>query len=95
MSARDLSGRPRRRPGVELRTAGETAILRRPGETDVRLNDTALALWELCDGTTEVEEMVRAVDAFFDVDIDVIRRDVAAALADLSEIGVLDWERAQ
>lgn len=92
MSAKQLSGRPRRHEGVRVRHTDGSAILDAPGGTEVILNDTALALWELCDGVTEVEEMVRAVDAFFDVDEDVIRHDVGVTLAELSRIGALDWQ---
>jgi hypothetical protein len=44
------------------------------------LNETALALWELCDGETTVEEMVMAATGLFDADRDRLQRDVLDAL---------------
>lgn len=77
---------------MAVRQSDGSAILDSPDGSEVILNDTAMALWELCDGSTEVEEMVRAVDAFFDVEEDVIRHDVEVTLAELTRVGALDWD---
>lgn len=81
---------PRRRAGVRLSQAAGDSLLTTPEGETVAVNDSALALWELSDGETTVEEMVVAVDTFFDADSAVIRRDVEATLAELVRVGVLD-----
>jgi hypothetical protein len=44
------------------------------------LNETALALWELCDGGTTADEMVSAICVLFDADRRVIAADVQRIL---------------
>lgn len=55
----------------------------------VALNPTALALWELCDGQTAVEEMVDAVSVLFALEPDRARADVENALQDMIATGVV------
>ena len=82
---------PRRRAEVEQHRAGDQTDLVLPGGRSIALNDVALALWELCDGRTTTAEMIRAMDLFFDADVDVIRTDVKALLDELTEQGYLEW----
>jgi hypothetical protein len=55
----------------------------------VSLNPTALALWELCDGSTTTEEMVLAVCELFEVGQPRARDEVSRALADMRAVGLL------
>lgn len=55
----------------------------------VALNQTALALWELCDGRTTAAEMVAAVSELFALDMVRARADVEAALRRMLSTGVI------
>ena len=55
------------------------------------LNPTARAIWELCDGTTTLDELVDAICQVFSVQHGVALRDVAAVLAQLEDAGLVAW----
>jgi hypothetical protein len=82
---------PRRRGDVLSRQVGGDTILMTGDTSGLVLNATALALWELCDGVTTVEEIINAVKLFFDADPQVIRNDVETTLSELSVAGFLEW----
>lgn len=79
---------PGRVAGAEVVRLPEGAVVRGTA-VEVVLNPTALALWELCDGTTDVEEMVSAVCRLFAVDRERARHDVECALSDMQSAGVI------
>lgn len=85
-----LPRRPLRTSESPLERLPEGAVVA-PGASDrpVALNPTALALWELCDGRTDVAEMVDAVCVLFEVEPEQARADVEAALADMVAVGVV------
>ena len=84
---------PRRGDDLSVRHRdGGAVIVDADGHEVVSLDDTAAALWELCDGETDVEEITDAVCTVWDVDRDVARRDVRRTLAVLRDAGVLEWE---
>lgn len=86
-----VTSRPRRRPDLWLRTSGDETVLVDPGHDAVHvLNATAVALWELCDGETAVEEMITAIVNLFDADEPRVRRDVVGVLGDMVAKGMLD-----
>lgn len=87
---------PRRRPGliIEHRPHG-AVIVDAAGTEVVSLDDTAAALWELCDGETDVDEIADAVCTVWNVERDVAHRDVRTTLKVLGEAGVLDWQARQ
>ena len=82
-------GNPRRTPDVAVERTEDGAVLRLPGEPPVSLNPTALALWELCDGSTTVDEMIYAVCALFSVGERDASADVEDALRSLHRSGLL------
>lgn len=88
---------PRRRADVEVRrdAAGAAHVLHDPS-SGVRsvVNETALAIWQLCDGATRPHEMVRGACELFGAPGEVVAGDVHRALADLSAAGLVDWVRA-
>jgi hypothetical protein len=55
------------------------------------LNETASALWELCDGDTGSEEMVNAICQLFDADQTVIAADVHRTLHEFAHRHLLEW----
>lgn len=82
---------PHRRP-VPVRAQEGDAVVVSPGRAGnqaVRLNPTARALWELCDGATSIDEMVQAVCDLFTIDPERARTDVEAALQDLRVSGLI------
>ena len=86
------SSLPRRHPGVTRFDAVGAGVLRDAEGHDLcAVNETASALWDLCDGGTSVEEMVDAVCLVCAVDAEQARRDIAAALRHMAAAGALDW----
>lgn len=58
------------------------------GETRL-LNDSARAIWELCDGTTSIGEMAVAVAELTGMETGDAVEDVARALDQLLDLGLL------
>ncbi|MGH9177607.1 MAG: PqqD family protein [Acidimicrobiales bacterium] len=84
---------PRQRGDVWLRATGdENMLLDHSGRNLYRLNPTALALWELCDGTTLPEEMVEAICTLFTGIYDVIQEDVERTLQAFTRAGLVEWQ---
>lgn len=84
---------PRRGAGMEVRhTADGAVIVDADGSRIVALDATAAALWELCDGETDVGEITEAVCTVWDVEREVARRDVRRTMAVLRDAGVLEWD---
>ena len=81
---------PRRAELIVVHHDGEMVevVVERSHDTFV-LNDTAFALWELCDGQTTVQEMVDAVTLLFAAPGDQLQRDVTAALDHLLLAGLI------
>jgi hypothetical protein len=90
--ADDVSAYPSRRRGVHVRREdiGPMLVVDDDGRTYL-LNETALALWELCDGVTAPDEMVDAVRIACGVARDVAELDVSRTLRELTEAGLLSW----
>ena len=62
-----------------------------PSGIAVALDQTALALWELCDGETTVAEMTVAVCALFAAPEQTVSDDITAMLATLEVSGLITW----
>ncbi len=83
---------PLRRSPVEFRDDGHQALLVVPGETvTYALNPTARAVWELCDGTTTLDELVDAICEVFDVPRDAADADVTDVLDRLAAADLVYW----
>lgn len=83
---------PRRRADVDAHLGGELHVLRlHDSDVECVLNETALALWQLCDGRTAPDEMVDGACALFDADRAAVAADVRRALEAMTEAGLLDW----
>jgi PqqD family protein of HPr-rel-A system len=86
-------GRPVRKPEVWLRQAGDENAVYNPSNGSVHLlNETALAIWDLCDGQTSPEEMVTAVCELTGMHPDIVSEDVQRILGEFEEAGLLTWE---
>jgi hypothetical protein len=85
--------RPLRRPDVWLRRAGEENAAFDPDNGSVHImNETALAIWELCDGKTQPEEMVEAIVELCGLHPDIVTEDVSRILAVFDEANLITWE---
>jgi hypothetical protein len=85
--------RPRRRRSVRLERSGEVyELVSVTGLHLAVLNDTAVALWRICDGSTELREMIDAVCALFGIEHDVARAEVERTIEDLAAMEVLRLE---
>jgi hypothetical protein len=90
MSARTTYDRPKRAEGVRLvRQDGVAYLNDSDGAQLLALNDTAAALWELCDGRTSVDEMAAAAASLFDASPERISADVAETVSRLRSVGAL------
>jgi hypothetical protein len=58
------------------------------------LNPTARAVWELCDGTTTVDELINAIRQVFSVEREVALADVTAVVDQLEAAGLVRWAEA-
>ena len=85
-------GLPLRRQGVRVDTTGDKPMLYDPVRDELHvLNDTALALWELCDGTTTPQEMINGICLLFTAVRDMVEEDVARALHEFTRAGLIEW----
>jgi hypothetical protein len=93
MTGRVRQRRPLRREGVWLRaTSDENAVYDPVTKGLHLLNETARAIWELCDGETTPDEMVRAICEVSGLPVEVVTEDVQRTLAEFEGLGILRWE---
>lgn len=86
------SRRPRQSGAVRpMRRNGTLLLFDDEGMPLGELNESAAALWELCDGDTTADEMVDAVCMACPVVRDDAKLDVARALDELSRAGLIVW----
>lgn len=83
--------RPTRTYGAELRRTDTAIVIWRPGDEPrtLSVNETAAALWELCDGETTVAEMAEAVAELTSQSLTSAWNDVTSTLARFEEAGFL------
>lgn len=92
MNTSVLAKRPLRSNEVWLRQAkGENAIYDPATGSVHLLNETARAIWDLCDGETTVEEMVTAIVELCGMHRDIVIEDVDRILTEFGAAGLLTW----
>lgn len=86
--------RPIRRADVWVRqSGGENAVID-PDDGSVHLmNQTAMAIWQLCDGETDTSEMIDAICQISGLHAEVVAEDVERILTDFEEAGLVRWLR--
>jgi len=85
-------GRPARRKEVWVRQAGKENAVFDPRNGALHfLNETALAIWDLCDGDTWPEEMIDAVCLVSGLPREVVEEDVGRILHQFDHAGLIDW----
>ena len=92
MSSITRQGCPASKRDVWVRqTQGENALYDPATGTVHMLNETAQAIWELCDGETLPEEMISAICQLFSMHRDVVTEDIERILGDLDRAGLISW----
>lgn len=82
---------PSRRPAVKEGRVLDQLLLELPDEgPGVWLNNTGLAVWQLCDGSATVDRMCQILAEEYEADSEIIFRDVLATLNNLNASGFLD-----
>lgn len=85
-------GRPVRRKDVWLRNTKDEIAVYSPATGDVYLlNETALAIWDLCDGETRPEEMMTAICEVTGLPPEVVAEDVERILLEFDHAELIDW----
>ena len=84
--------RPARVPAVWIRKTRAETLAYHPGTGSAHLlNETALAIWDLCDGKTSPQEMVGAICQLCGMHPDIVREDVARILSEFEDAGLVVW----
>ena len=83
---------PRRRADVQMHQDGfRTRLVSGVSGGAHALNPTARAIWELCDGTVTVAELVDAIRQVFDVPAETARADVEAVIDQFEAADLVTW----
>jgi hypothetical protein len=86
------SGRPVRKADVWLKQTDSENVVYDPHTESVHLlNATAMAIWVLCDGETDPDEMVDAICDLSGLPREVVLEDVRRILLQFEEADILDW----
>jgi Coenzyme PQQ synthesis protein D (PqqD) len=84
--------RPVRVGGVTLRRSAGEIMLYDPKADRIHLvNTTAAAIWDLCDGETDPQEMVGAICQLTGMPETIVEEDVAGLLEGFAEAGLIAW----
>jgi hypothetical protein len=88
--------RPRRREGAVSQTAADaTIVLDTRRGTYFTLDEVGTVVWDLCDGTRTLDEIVAAVIEAYEVAPDQAETDIRELLDELAAEELVDgWQRA-
>jgi hypothetical protein len=85
-------GRPMRRKDVWLRQSRRENAVYNPSTSEVHLmNNTALAIWDLCDGETKPEEMLNAIIELTRLPPEVVAEDLERILLEFDTAELIEW----
>ena len=83
---------PRRRDNLwQRQTTNENALYDREANSVHILNETAWAIWHLCDGRTSPDEMIEAICDLSGMPRELVNEDVDRVLNQFDEEGLLTW----
>lgn len=88
MNEAQASDRPRRRDSVIVGELDHSMVIEVESAL-LRLNPTAFALWQLCDGDTTLDEMVAAICDLFDIDPAEAAHDVRNTIREMRTTGLV------
>jgi PqqD family protein of HPr-rel-A system len=81
---------PTRRDGLlDYRLADEMVVYDPVSSQAAALNTTASTLWQLCDGTRNVDALCQEMAQRFDVSLDEAQQSIRASLDQLCQLGLL------
>lgn len=85
--------RPVRVPGshIDLRN-GRTFVSDEGGRVVLAVNDSAAAIWELCDGKTGIDEMVMAICDLSSLPAEQVNAEVEATIKVFRKAGLVSME---
>jgi hypothetical protein len=90
LSRKLREGRPQRRLDLLCRSIeGEAVILNDAAGVLHRLNPTASFIWECCDGTSSVDDIVARLANAYDVDLTTCEKDVSEIVIKLESLNLL------
>ena len=82
--------RPARRDGTSaVELDDNLALYDEVGQLLILLNTSAAAVWQRCDGTTTVDDMVRELAGAYLADPALLREDVRQTVRKLAELGLV------
>ena len=86
-----MNAAPARNPDIiSKRQDKETVLYSRSQQSDIlKLNPMAGRIWEMCDGSHRVGDMIRSIGNRFDVVTSECTRDVMFTVANLQQRGLL------
>jgi len=87
----DKDSKPRQQQGFRLEALDAELLLYDPEQTKtIYLNPTASLIWQMCDGTHTVDEIVGLLQESYPDAADGIAQDVDAALLQFVEHGAIE-----
>jgi len=90
----DSTRKPLRRHDLSVsESEGVFHVVDQSGTPLFRLNDTARALWDVCDGETSIDEIISAAGQLFAAPTPVLRADVIQGIEEFYAMGLLEAER--
>ncbi len=93
MSILVRKGKPARKVDVWMRQSDKENVVFDPETSSVHmLNTTAMAIWVLCDGDTDPDEMVEAICELSGLPREVVVEDVRRILLQFEEADILTWK---
>lgn len=72
------------------RIEDEIVVIANDGKTVHILNKTTAYIWELCDGTRNLDEIAACLFERFDVPLEEVSADIQNVTAELQELRLLD-----
>ena len=92
----DLDRRPRKRRNLHLEEInGEHILFGRTRATAHFLNESASAVWSVCDGTRSVREIVQIFSEAYPDNAEEVAREVSRAIGELAAVGVLAFDDSE
>ena len=86
----EMGDRPATKPTCHIREVGDERVVYEPGVHEVAfLNKTATWLFEQCDGTRSVQDLLTAMLDRFEAPEEVLRKDLLATLDLFQSRGLL------
>ena len=90
----ELDSRPSRREDILAEQASDTQLLLNLSNGEYyALNEVGSDVWQLCDGSRSVREIVAAVGDEYDAPLDIIQADVLELLQGLANEGLVTTDR--